>query len=177
MQVLALPNWIGSITTNRRSRTLDVTTTGGAGIDWANVENPTTSNLGRDHSTITSKLPLYLEQLVEKVTGAVGCQWTGNVGGTSRAPLVQCRWYRLQVRSQLALLTLMLWQLMRLPSVGLVLRCYFEIAGAVWDEARSSHVTAGTFGQGYASVQGNITGSVASVSGNWVVTLLVLSEV
>jgi len=36
--------------------------------------------------------------------------------------------------------------------------------GAVWDEARSSHTTAGTFGQGVASVQGNITGSVASVT-------------
>jgi len=35
----------------------------------------------------------------------------------------------------------------------------------VWDEARSAHTTAGSFGQGAASVQGNVTGSVASVSG------------
>lgn len=40
-----------------------------------------------------------------------------------------------------------------------------EIAAAVWDEARASHTTAGSFGQGVASVQGNVTGSVASVSG------------
>lgn len=40
-----------------------------------------------------------------------------------------------------------------------------EIAAAVWDEARASHTTAGTFGQGAASVQGNVTGSVASVTG------------
>jgi hypothetical protein len=40
-----------------------------------------------------------------------------------------------------------------------------EIADAVWDEARSGHVTAGTFGEGVASVQGNVTGSVASVTG------------
>ena len=40
------------------------------------------------------------------------------------------------------------------------------IADAVWDEARSGHTTSGTFGQGVASVQGNVTGSVASVSGN-----------
>ena len=35
-----------------------------------------------------------------------------------------------------------------------------------WDEARSSHTNAGTFGEGAASVQGNVTGSVASVTGN-----------
>jgi len=40
-----------------------------------------------------------------------------------------------------------------------------EIAGAVWDEARTSHTTAGSFGQGVASVQGNVTGSVGSVTG------------
>lgn len=40
-----------------------------------------------------------------------------------------------------------------------------EIAAAVWDEARASHTTAGSFGQGVASVQGNVTGSVASVTG------------
>lgn len=39
------------------------------------------------------------------------------------------------------------------------------VAGAVWDEARASHTTAGTFGQGVASVQGNVTGSVGSVTG------------
>lgn len=39
------------------------------------------------------------------------------------------------------------------------------IADAVWDEVRSGHVTSGTFGQGSASVQGNITGSVTSVTG------------
>ncbi len=41
-----------------------------------------------------------------------------------------------------------------------------EVADGVWDEARSGHTTAGTFGQGMASVQGNVTGSVASVTGN-----------
>lgn len=40
-----------------------------------------------------------------------------------------------------------------------------EIADGVWDEARSGHVTAGTFGEGVASVQGNVTGSAASVTG------------
>lgn len=36
----------------------------------------------------------------------------------------------------------------------------------VWDAVRASHATAGSFGEGAASVQGNVTGSVASVSGN-----------
>jgi len=40
-----------------------------------------------------------------------------------------------------------------------------EIADQVWDEARAGHVGAGSFGQGVASVQGNVTGSVASVTG------------
>lgn len=40
-----------------------------------------------------------------------------------------------------------------------------DITDAVWDEARSSHVTVGSFGEGMASVQGNVTGTVASVTG------------
>jgi hypothetical protein len=40
-----------------------------------------------------------------------------------------------------------------------------ENADAVWDEARSGHTTSGSFGQGVASVQGNVTGSTASVTG------------
>lgn len=39
------------------------------------------------------------------------------------------------------------------------------IADAVWDEPRSGHVAAGSFGEGMASVQGNVTGTVASVTG------------
>lgn len=38
------------------------------------------------------------------------------------------------------------------------------VADAVWDEARSGHVSAGSFGQGVASVQGNVTGSTASIA-------------
>lgn len=37
------------------------------------------------------------------------------------------------------------------------------IADAVWDEARADHTSAGSFGQGAASVQGNVTGSVGSI--------------
>ncbi|MBL8012287.1 MAG: hypothetical protein JNN05_00425, partial [Candidatus Omnitrophica bacterium] len=38
------------------------------------------------------------------------------------------------------------------------------IVDKVWDESRSAHVTSGSFGQGVASVQGNVTGSVNSVT-------------
>jgi len=41
-----------------------------------------------------------------------------------------------------------------------------SVEAAVWDAARASHTTAGSFGQGVASVQGAVTGSVASVTGN-----------
>lgn len=34
-----------------------------------------------------------------------------------------------------------------------------------WDEARSSHTTSGSFGEGVGSVQGNVTGAVGSVTG------------
>lgn len=40
------------------------------------------------------------------------------------------------------------------------------VADGVWDEARSGHTTAGSFGEGVASVQGAVTGAVASVTGN-----------
>lgn len=40
------------------------------------------------------------------------------------------------------------------------------VADSVWDEARADHVGAGSFGQGAASVQGNVTGSVGSVTGS-----------
>jgi hypothetical protein len=38
------------------------------------------------------------------------------------------------------------------------------VADAIWDEARSGHTAAGSFGQGVASVQGAVTGAVASVT-------------
>jgi hypothetical protein len=41
------------------------------------------------------------------------------------------------------------------------------VADAVWDEARGDHVGAGSFGQGVASVQGDVTGNVdGNVGGN-----------
>ena len=45
-----------------------------------------------------------------------------------------------------------------------------EIAAGVWNSARATYTAAGSFGQGVASVQGNVTGSVASVTAGVTVT-------
>ena len=45
-----------------------------------------------------------------------------------------------------------------------------EIAAGVWNSTRASYTTAGTFGQGVASVQGDVTGSVGSVTSGVTVT-------
>jgi hypothetical protein len=50
------------------------------------------------------------------------------------------------------------------------------IADAVWDEARSGHVTAGTFGEGVASVTGNVAGSVASVASGGITAASLASD-
>lgn len=76
---------IGSFSIEARSalmpttaaRTLDVTATGAAGIDWANVENPTTAlNL--------SGTNIDVDQVVASVSGAVGSV-TGAVGSVTGA--------------------------------------------------------------------------------------------
>jgi hypothetical protein len=69
-------------------RTLDVTATGAAGVDWGNVENPTTT-LGLTGTTIsTGQTISAVSGAVGSVTGAVGsvtgsvASVTGNVGGS-----------------------------------------------------------------------------------------------
>jgi hypothetical protein len=62
------------------SRTLDVTATGAAGIDWGNVENPTTAlNLSGTNIDV-DQVVASVSGAVASVTGAVGSV-TGNVGG------------------------------------------------------------------------------------------------
>jgi hypothetical protein len=61
-------------------RSLDVTATGAAGIDWANVENPTTAlNLSATNIDV-DQVVASVSGAVGSVTGAVGSV-TGNVGG------------------------------------------------------------------------------------------------
>ena len=45
-----------------------------------------------------------------------------------------------------------------------------EIAAGVWNSARATYTSAGSFGEGVASVQGNVTGSVGSVTSGVTVT-------
>lgn len=62
------------------AKTLDVSTAGNAGIDWSNIEAPTTAQ-GLTGTTIsTSQVVASVSGAVGSVTGAVGSV-TGNVGG------------------------------------------------------------------------------------------------
>ena len=70
----------GALKPTTAGRTLDVTATGAAGIDWGNVENPTTT-LDLSSTTIsTLQAVASVSGSVGSVTGAVGSV-TGNVGG------------------------------------------------------------------------------------------------
>lgn len=61
-------------------RTLDVSSTGEAGLDWANVGSPTTSVALSGTTISTSQAVASVSGSVASVTGAVGSV-TGNVGG------------------------------------------------------------------------------------------------
>lgn len=89
------------------------------------------------------------------VTGAVGSV-TGNVGGNVVGSVGSIGTNGIAAGS---------FQTDSITSGALSNGARDEIAGQVWDEARSGHTTAGSFGQGVASVQGNVTGSAASVTG------------
>lgn len=70
----------GALRPTTAGRTLDVTATGASGIDWGNVENPTTT-LDLSSTTIsTSQAVASVAGAVGSVSGAVGSV-TGNVGG------------------------------------------------------------------------------------------------
>ncbi len=75
------------LTPTTEGRELDVTATGGAGIDWANVESPTTANNLSSTNIATNQVVASVSGAVGSVTGAVGSvtgavgSVTGNVGG------------------------------------------------------------------------------------------------
>jgi len=68
-------------------RTLDVTTAGNAGIDWGNVENPTTALNLSGTNIDTDQVVASVTGAVGSVTGAVGSV-TGNVGGNVNGNVV-----------------------------------------------------------------------------------------
>jgi hypothetical protein len=151
------------------ARTLDVTATGAAGVDWANVESQATVvNL--------SATNIDVDQVVASVSGSVGSV-TGAVGSvtagvTLAAAAVQAIWDALTS----ALITVGSIGKRLADNIDAAISSRLATAGytapptaaanadAVWDELRADHPTAATFGQGAASVQGAVTGSVASVT-------------
>lgn len=118
------------------TRTLDVTATGAAGIDWANVENPTTAlNLSSTNIDV-DQVVASVSGAVGSVTGAVGSV-TGNVGGN--------------VVGSVASVT---------GNVG------GNVVGSVASVVGAVGSVTGAVGSVTGNVGGNVVGSVASVTGN-----------
>lgn len=104
------------------ARTLDVSATGEAGLDWANIGSPTTAQ----NLSATNIDP---DQVVASVSGAVGSV-TGNVGG-SVASVTTVNGLAANV----------------ITAASMAADASTEIADAVWDEDATGHQTQGTFGQ------------------------------
>lgn len=126
-------------------RTLDVTATGGAGIDWGNVEAPTTT-LALTNTTIsTSQVVGSVTGAVGSVTGSVGGNVTGTIGGLTVTALADFfdtdsgttygAAHAGSVVKQIA------------DNAGGSGLTAGAIADAVWDEPLSGHATAGTAGK------------------------------
>ena len=109
-------------------RTLDVTSTGAAGIDWANVENPTTTvNL--------SGTNIDADQVVASVSGTVNANVTQISGDTTAADALEAAFDGTGVTLTNVVI----------PTVT-TLTNTAGIADAVWDETAADHNTAGTTG-------------------------------
>lgn len=151
---------VGSFSIENRSavmpttagRTLDVSAGGEAGVDWANVGGQTTSvnlsgtttNVVNTASAVTTVNGLAANVITAAATAA---DFGTEVGTAVWASATRVLTANTNLND---------------PTAA-------AIADAVWDEARAGHTTAGSFGQGVASVQGDVTGnvdgSVASVTG------------
>lgn len=103
-------------------RTLDVSAAGNAGIDWSNIEAPTTAqNLSATNIDV-DQVVASVSGAVGSVTGAVGSVAAGGITATSIAA----------------------------DAIGaseLAADAATEIANAVWDMDATGHQTGGTFGQ------------------------------
>lgn len=139
-------------------RTLDVSSGGEAGVDWANVGSPTTTvnlsgttvktatDVETDTADIQSRLPAAL--VSGRMDASVGAMAANVITAAATAAdfttEVTSGLSTLDaagVRTALGLASANLdTQLADLPTAA-------EIADAVWDEATTGHVTAGTFGE------------------------------
>jgi len=134
--------------------TLDVTATGAAGVDWGNIENPTTT-VGLSGTNIKT------DQVVASVSGAVGSV-TGHTPQTGdsfaivngAAGLVAIN---ADVEAILGDTNELQVDWVNGGRLDLILDAASAptaaaVADAVWDEVRSGHATAGTYGQSFNAI-------------------------
>jgi hypothetical protein len=142
---------------------LDVSATGEAGLDFDNIQDAsgahTLTNITVPVVTSTGTVTGNVNGSAASVTGAVGSV-TGSVGSVTGAVG--------SVTGSVASVTGAVGSVTAGVSLGadaltataLAGSAVDEIVDQVWDEARSGHVAAGSFGQGVATVQGDVTGNV-----------------
>lgn len=129
------------------ARTLDVSATGEAGVDWANVGGQATAvNLSATNID-TDQVVASVTGAVGSVTGAVGSV-TGNVGGNVVGSVASVTG---NVAGSVASVT---------GNVG------GNVVGSVASVTGAVGSVTGNVGGSVASVVGNVGGSVASVAGN-----------
>ena len=142
-------------------RTLDVTANGNAGIDWNNIDNPTTAqNL--------SATNIDVDQVVASVTGNVGGNVTGSVGSVATGGISAASFAAGAIDAAAIAdnaidagaiasnaITSAKIAADAITSSQLAASAIGEIADGVWDEATSGHLTAGTFGQALNIIRAN----------------------
>jgi hypothetical protein len=144
-------------------RTLDVSATGEAGVDWANVGSPTTS-LALTGTTIATTQKVDVETIkTQSVTAAAGVTFPTSIASptnitagtiTTATNVTTVNGLAANVITNSAIAA---------DAIGaseLAASAVDEIVDAMWDEARAGHTTVGTFGEGVASVQGDVIGQV-----------------
>lgn len=130
------------------------TTSGSFGEGVASVQGNVTGSVASVTGAVGS-----VTGAVGSVTGGVGGNVTGSVGSIASGGITSGSFAAGAINAA-AIAT------GAVDADALATDAVDEIVDQVWNETRSGHTTAGTFGEGVASVQGNVTGSVASVSGN-----------
>lgn len=130
----------GLLSPTTAARTLDVTATGAAGIDWGNIENPTTAvNL--------SATNIDVDQVVASVSGAVGSV-TGNVGGNVTGSVGSIASGGITTASFAAgAINAAAIAADAIGASELASDAITEIAAGVWDRDATLSQTQGTFGQ------------------------------
>jgi len=129
----------GPLKPTTAGRTLDVSATGEAGIDLANVGSPTTT-LNLSGTTIsTSQAVASVSGAVGSVTGNVGGNVTGSVGSVATGGISATSFAAGAIDAAAIAAN-------AIGASELAADAVAEIADAVWDEAISGHLTGGSTG-------------------------------